>query len=46
MAVQYEASVGVGEKLPAVTLHSLEGGEVTLDAYRGRRLVLFMWASW
>ena len=46
MAVQYEASVGVGGVLPAVTLQALDGGEVCLDAYRGKRLVLFMWASW
>ena len=46
MAVQYDASVGVGGKLPAVTLQALGGGEVSLDAYRGKQLVLFMWASW
>ena len=46
MAVQYESSVGVGGTLPAVTLPALDGGQVALDAYRGRRLVLFMWASW
>ena len=46
MAVQYETSVGVGGVLPALTLQSLDGGEVGLDAYRGKQLVLFMWASW
>ena len=46
MAVQYQASVGVGETLPSVTLQSLDGGDVSLDAYRGKQLVIFMWASW
>ena len=46
MAVQYETSVGVGGTLPPLTLQSLDGGEVGLDAYRGKQLVLFMWASW
>ena len=46
MAIQYEATVGVGDTLPTLTLQSLDGGEVSLDAYRGKQLVLFMWASW
>ena len=46
MAVQDESSVGVGGERPAVTLQALDGGEVGLDAYRGKQLVLFMWASW
>ena len=46
MAIQYEATVGVGDTLPTLTLQSLDGGEVNLDAYRGKQLVLFMWASW
>ena len=46
MAVQYEATVGVGDSLPALTLQSLDGGQISLDAYRGKQLVLFMWASW
>ena len=46
MAIQYEATVSVGDTLPTLTLHSLDGEEVNLDAYRGKQLVLFMWASW
>jgi peroxiredoxin len=36
-----------GDAVPAVTLPDLEGQPVSLDAYRdGRKLLLFMWASW
>lgn len=46
MAVQHGATVGVGDTLPDLTLQSLDGGEINLDAYRGKQLVIFMWASW
>ncbi len=36
----------VGEQLPAVTLHGLNGPSLPLAAFRGRPLVINVWASW
>ena len=38
--------VNVGDEAPDFALRSLEGAEVRLSDYRGKKLVLFMWASW
>jgi len=35
-----------GDMLPAITLPDLDGNPVALEAYRGKKLLLFMWASW
>ena len=31
---------------PPITLPTLDGNPVDLSSYRGKKLVLFMWASW
>jgi peroxiredoxin len=36
----------VGEALPAIALPSLDGRMIQLSDYRGKRLLVFMWASW
>ena len=36
----------VGEVAPDFSLPALDGGTVSLSGYRGKRLVVFMWASW
>ena len=37
----------VGERMPNVTLPLVGGGTVRLPTdYLGRRLLIFMWASW
>lgn len=36
----------VGDPLPPIALPDLEGHNVRLEDYRGKRLLLFMWASW
>ena len=36
----------VGEQLPDLTLTGIDGTSVRLADYRGKRLFIFMWASW
>lgn len=36
----------IGTQVPDFTLPTLDGKMVRLSDYRGKRLVLFMWASW
>lgn len=40
------AEVKVGEVLPDVPMTGLNGADRRLSAYRGRRLVINVWASW
>ncbi len=39
-------SPAIGTHVPDFTLPTLDGKMVRLSDYRGKRLVLFMWASW
>ena len=39
-------SVSVCDPAPDFTLPSLDGLPISLSSYRGRRVILFMWASW
>lgn len=36
----------LGEVAPDFTLTSLKGETIALSELRGRKVVLFMWASW
>jgi peroxiredoxin len=36
----------IGDIVPDFTLPSLDGVDVKLSDYRGKRLAVFMWASW
>lgn len=38
--------VSVGDRAPDFTLPALDGRDVSLSQYRGKRLILFFWASW
>ena len=46
MAVRATGAVRPGDVAPGFTLPSLDGSPVSLSDYRGRRLVVFIWASW
>ena len=46
MATPTAQVVKVGDAAPDFALRALDGEEVRLSDYRGKRLVLFMWASW
>jgi peroxiredoxin len=37
---------GIGDIVPDFTLPSLDGVDVKLSDYQGKRVAVFMWASW
>jgi peroxiredoxin len=39
-------TAGSGEPAPPLALRDLDGGEVRLDKYRGRTVVVNFWATW
>ncbi len=40
------AAPAIGDIVPDFTLPSLDGVDVKLSDYRGKRIAVFMWASW
>jgi peroxiredoxin len=40
------AAPTIGDIVPDFTLPSLDGVDVKLSDYRGKRVAVFMWASW
>ena len=46
MTLSARTPVSVGDPAPDFTLPDLDGQQVSLSDYRGKRVVLFMWASW
>jgi hypothetical protein len=38
--------LSAGDRAPSFTLKSLAGDPVSLEEYRGRKLLVFAWASW
>jgi len=46
MATRTSMVVNVGEEAPDFALPSLDGNPIKLSDYRGKKVVLFMWASW
>ncbi|CAA9417007.1 MAG: hypothetical protein AVDCRST_MAG35-1763 [uncultured Quadrisphaera sp.] len=39
-------TTGAGQRLPDLTLPTLDGGDFRLADLRGKRTLLFMWGSW
>ena len=46
MATKISSQVGEGDYAHGFTLPSLDGENITLSDYKGKRVILFMWASW
>lgn len=40
------ATVAVGEKAPKFTLENLDGKDISLEDFRGKKVLLSFWASW
>jgi peroxiredoxin len=38
--------VNVGDAIPEIVLPDLDGKPVSLSSFAGRKLLIFMWASW
>ncbi|MBI3974447.1 MAG: redoxin domain-containing protein [Chloroflexi bacterium] len=38
--------LAVGDRVPDVTLPTIDGATLSLRALEGRRVLLFCWASW
>jgi peroxiredoxin len=36
----------LNEAFPAISLTNLEGESVSIESYRGKKLLIYMWASW
>ncbi len=36
----------VGQLIPDISLPTLNGDEINLSDFKGRKVILFMWASW
>ena len=36
----------IGDRMPDLALHDLNGNEISLSRYAGKKYILFMWASW
>jgi len=36
----------VGDAMPNLTLTDINGGEVQLASYAGKKYIIYMWASW
>ena len=46
MAIYFSHELKIGELVPDFTLLALDGRPVKLIDFRGKKLLVFMWASW
>lgn len=40
------SQAGIGSPFPEVTLQNMDGKPIRLSHFRGKKVVLFTWASW
>ncbi|MCH8274903.1 MAG: redoxin domain-containing protein [Armatimonadetes bacterium] len=45
-AVLASGPIEVGQMVPDVTLTDMDGKAVRLSEFRGKKVILFTWASW
>jgi peroxiredoxin len=38
--------VGVGDQVPEMSFPDLDGRQIALSSFAGKKLIIFMWASW
>ncbi|MEM7128483.1 MAG: hypothetical protein AAF702_19270 [Chloroflexota bacterium] len=36
----------VGDQMPALALTDINGGEIELSTFAGKKYIIYMWASW
>ena len=46
MTTTKATQIKAGDAAPDFTLRSLDGDTVSLSDFSGKKLILFMWASW
>lgn len=46
MNAQLAAGINLGDRHPDFSLPNLDGEAVRLSDYRGKHVLIFMWASW
>ena len=46
MTQRQKRPASVGEPAPNFTLPSLDGDDVSLEDFRGKRVAVLIWASW
>ncbi len=46
MTVTAPVEIEIGDVMPDVTLRDLNGQHISTVAYRGKPLLIFMWATW
>lgn len=46
LATLATTQAGIGACVPDVALHDMSGKAVRLSRFRGKKVVLFTWASW
>ena len=45
-AIQAAPKVAVGEPAPDFAVTTLDGSRISISQLRGKRVLVFMWASW
>lgn len=46
MTATTDSLLQVGDQMPDLTLTDINGGEIQLSRYAGKKYIIYMWASW